>query len=117
MPLGKAEILTNEAKPTVTIISWGASLYTVEQALTLIGTDPTLLKGTHTHARPEIIDLRTILPWDRETVFESVKRSGRAIIVHEASRGGGAGEGIAAEIAEECFLHMEAPVQRVTGAE
>ena len=64
-----------------------------------------------------MIDLRTILPWDVETVTESVKKTGRLVVVHEASMTGGVGGEIAAEVQKRCFLKLEAPVRRVTGWE
>lgn len=68
-------------------------------------------------AKIELIDLRTILPWDRATVVESVKKTGRLIVVHEAGRIGGVGAEIASVVTEECFLNLEAPVRRVCGWE
>lgn len=59
----------------------------------------------------EIIDLRTILPWDTETVFESVKRTGRCLITHEAQITNGFGAELSAKIQENCFLHLEAPIK------
>jgi pyruvate dehydrogenase E1 component beta subunit len=63
----------------------------------------------------ELIDLRTIYPIDIDTIAESVKKTGRVVIVHEAPRTGGWGAEIAAQIMEKCFLYLEAPVQRVAG--
>jgi len=63
----------------------------------------------------EIIDLRTILPWDEETVIESVKKTGRCLITHEAPLTGGFGGEMVSRIQEKCFEHLEAPVKRVTG--
>ena len=63
----------------------------------------------------EVIDLRSLSPLDLTAVFASVRRTGRAIVVHEAARSGGLGGEIAARITEECFYSLEAPVQRVTG--
>ena len=65
----------------------------------------------------ELIDLRTILPWDVETVTESVNRMGRLVIVHKAGMTAGPGVEISAEIQKRCFLKLEAPVKRVTGWE
>ena len=64
----------------------------------------------------ELIDLRTIAPWDRETVLESVGRTGRAMIVHEAVRPFGVGAEIAAVLSEELFGKLKAPVKRLGGA-
>ena len=68
-------------------------------------------------AKIELIDLRTILPWDVDTIAESVKRTGRLVIVHEASKTAGVGAEISAEIQKRCFLKLNAPVKRVTGWE
>ena len=63
----------------------------------------------------ELIDLRTISPLDLSTITTSVKKTGRVVIVHEAPKTAGLGAEIATSIMEHCFLHLEAPVQRVTG--
>ena len=61
----------------------------------------------------EIIDLRTLIPWDRETVLQSVKKTGRAIVVHEASTTGGFGGELASTIGEYAFEWLDAPVRRL----
>jgi 2-oxoisovalerate dehydrogenase E1 component beta subunit len=63
----------------------------------------------------EVIDLRSLSPLDLEPVFESVRRTGRLIVVHEAARSGGLGAEVAARVSEACFYSLEAPVLRVTG--
>jgi pyruvate dehydrogenase E1 component beta subunit len=63
----------------------------------------------------EVIDLRTLSPFDDETVAASVRRTGRAVVVHEAAGFGGYGAEVAARLTEQCFYHLEAPVLRVTG--
>ena len=63
----------------------------------------------------ELIDLRSILPWDVDTVAESVKKTGRLVINHEAPLTCGFAGEIAATIQERCFLHLESPIQRVCG--
>lgn len=63
----------------------------------------------------EVVDLRTLMPLDEETVCDSVRRTGRAVVVHEAHGFAGPGAEIAARITERCFYHLEAPVRRVTG--
>jgi len=68
-------------------------------------------------AKVELIDLRSILPWDVETVAESVNRTGRLVIVHEAGMTAGVGAEISAEIQKRCFLKLDAPIKRVTGWE
>ncbi|KAK6537169.1 hypothetical protein TWF694_011366 [Orbilia ellipsospora] len=105
LPLEKAEVLSKGSD--ITIISYGTPLYTVELAAK--AAKETLGLSV------EVIDLRTVYPWDKETVFESVKKTGRCIVVHEAPRGSGLGGEIAACVQEACFLSLEAPVGRVTG--
>jgi 2-oxoisovalerate dehydrogenase E1 component beta subunit len=68
-------------------------------------------------AKVELIDLRSILPWDMEAIIESVSRTGRLVIVHEAGMTSGVGAEISAEVQKRCFLKLNAPVRRVTGWE
>ncbi|KAJ8770108.1 hypothetical protein K2173_011203 [Erythroxylum novogranatense] len=63
----------------------------------------------------ELIDLKTLIPWDKETVEASVKKTGRLLVSHEAPVTGGFGAEISASIVERCFLRLEAPVARVCG--
>ena len=90
------------------------------------GTDMTLLAyGTMVHVSlaavddtdfdVEVIDLRSIVPLDLETIVASVQKTGRCVIVHEASRYGGFGGELSALVQEECFYHLQAPIERVTG--
>jgi len=62
-----------------------------------------------------VIDLKTLLPWDAPTVMESVAKTGKAVIVHEAPRQGGIGGDIAGTLAEELFWELDAPIRRLTG--
>ena len=64
-----------------------------------------------------MIDLRSLLPWDREAVIQSVQRTGRLLVVHEAPRTGGIGGELAAEIGECCFEWLDAPVTRLAAAD
>lgn len=108
LPLSKAEVL-KEGKD-VTVISYGQPLYNCLEAIKHIEKD---ISG----ASIELIDLRTIHPWDKETVFESVKKTGRVIIVHEAYVTAGTSAEVAAAIQEnpDTFNRLEAPVRRVAG--
>jgi pyruvate dehydrogenase E1 component beta subunit len=63
----------------------------------------------------EVIDLRSLSPLDESTLVESVRRTGRAVIVHEAAGFGGYGAEVAARLTERCFHYLEAPILRVTG--
>ncbi|KIM23978.1 hypothetical protein M408DRAFT_332038 [Serendipita vermifera MAFF 305830] len=119
LPLSKIETLIPGSD--LTLLSYGTPLYTCETALSLLSSPPPELdnekmipKGVRS-AKVELIDLRTILPWDMEGVIESVNRTGRLVIVHEAGKMGGVGAEIAAEVQKRCFLRLEAPVKRVCG--
>lgn len=120
LPLGKAEILV--PGEDVTIVSWGTPLYTIEQAVNLLHNPPqstiaSLVPPSVRKIRPEVIDLRTISPMDIDTVVQSVNKTGRLIIVHEAGLTGGVGAELAAEVQKRCFLRLEAPICRVAGWE
>lgn len=106
LPLGKAEIL--KRGKDVTVVGYGAQIYTLENAIQLAERK---LPGISC----ELIDLRTILPWDVDTVVESVKKTGRLVIAHEAPKTSGMGAEIASTVMEHCFLRLEAPIQRVCG--
>jgi pyruvate dehydrogenase E1 component beta subunit len=101
IPIGKARMVCEGTD--LTVVSWGASVIQCMQAIEACGRSV------------ELIDLRTIYPMDMETVEASVSKTGRCVIVHEAPRTCGVGSEVATQIMEKCFLHLEAPVQRVTG--
>ena len=101
VPLGKADIV-REGKD-VTILAYGTMVFVAETAANETGVDA------------EIIDLRSLLPLDIETIVESVKKTGRCVIVHEATVTSGFGAELSAQVQEECFYHLEAPVMRVAG--
>ena len=63
----------------------------------------------------EVVDLRTLAPFDDETVCASVRKTGRALVVHEAAGFGGYGAEVVARLTEQCFFSLEAPIRRVTG--
>lgn len=107
LPLSKADIV-KEGKD-ITIISYGQPLYTCNAALQKAEEDLGI--------SVELIDLRTIYPWDKETIFKSVQKTGRVMVVHEAMVNAGVGAEVAAAIQEdpETFVRLEAPVQRVAG--
>ena len=98
LPFGRAK-KTREGDE-ITIVTWGAMVPRCEAAAEGVNAD--------------VIDLRTLLPWDKETVLESVRRTRRCLIVHEDLRTGGFGAEIAAVVADEAFLDLDAPVARVT---
>ena len=63
----------------------------------------------------DLIDLQTLVPWDKDTVVESIEKTGRCVIVHEAPKTSGFGAEMSASIQERCFYHLESPIVRVTG--
>lgn len=101
--IGKAKVLSEG--DDITVVSWGAMVHECNKALDELPEDVSV----------ELIDLRSIYPYDLDTVAESVQKTGRCVIVHEAPKTCGFGAELAAAIQEECFLHLEAPVQRVAG--
>ncbi|MBA6223508.1 alpha-ketoacid dehydrogenase subunit beta [Colwellia sp. MB02u-18] len=104
LPLGKAEVVQKGSD--ITLLAWGAQVEIVEKAAALAASDGISC---------EIIDLRTILPWDIETVANSVTKTGRFVVSQEAPLTAGFASEIAATIQQECFLHLEAPIARVCG--
>ena len=101
LPLGKARVVCEGND--MTIVSWGASVVQCMHAIERGGRSI------------ELIDLRTLYPFDMDAVEASVKKTGRCVIVHEAPKTCGFGAEIAARIMERCFLYLESPVQRVAG--
>lgn len=104
VPIGQARV-TREGSQ-VTLIAWGSMWHEAEQAAK---------EAEAEGIDCEVIDLRTLQPLDLSTLTASVNKTGRAVVVHEAPRTCGFGAEIAALIQENCFLHLEAPVARVTG--
>jgi len=98
LPFGKAK-LTRQGGD-ITIVTWGAMVPRCEEAAA--------------HVSADVIDLRTLMPWDREAVLESVRRTRRCLIVHEDLQTAGFGAEIAAVVADEAFMDLDAPVSRVT---
>jgi pyruvate dehydrogenase E1 component beta subunit len=104
LPIGRAEVV--QAGADVTIVSWGAMLRPTLQAVEQVRAD----QGIHA----EVIDLLTIAPLDSDTIVESVRKTGRCVVVQEAPRSFGAAAEIVARINDEVLMHLEAPVARVT---
>jgi pyruvate dehydrogenase E1 component beta subunit len=104
VPLGHAKIVREGEG--VTIVAWGAMIPLVQKAAEIVEKDGLF---------PEIIDLRTLAPLDRKTVLESVQRTGRLMVVHEAPKTCGLGAEIAAYVAEKAIFQLEAPILRITG--
>jgi len=103
VPLGRATRLREGTD--ITVVSWGAMVHRCAEAAERFGD------------RVDLFDLRTVAPWDREAVLESVRRTSRCLIVHEDTITAGFGAEIAAVVAREAFWHLDAPVDRVAVAD
>jgi 2-oxoisovalerate dehydrogenase E1 component beta subunit len=101
LPLGKARIA--RAGEKVTVIAYGTMVHVCLAAAEETGVDA------------EVIDLRSLLPLDLDTIVESVKKTGRCVVVHEATRTCGYGAELVSLVQEHCFYSLEAPIERVTG--
>jgi 2-oxoisovalerate dehydrogenase E1 component beta subunit len=104
LPLGKADLV--QEGTDITLLGWGAQIEILQKAAEMALDDGVSC---------EIIDLRSILPWDAEAVINSVMKTGRLLINHEAPLTGGFASEITATIQEKCFLYLEAPITRVCG--
>jgi 2-oxoisovalerate dehydrogenase E1 component beta subunit len=100
VPIGKARL--HREGDDVTVVTWGAMVHTAEEAAQQVS------------GSVEIVDLRTVLPWDKQAVLDSVRKTSKVLVLHEDTRTGGFGGEIAATIAEEAFEDLDAPVRRVT---
>lgn len=105
IPLGKANVVREGED--ITIISWGAPVPIAVKTAEKLEKE----KGLSI----EVVDLRTLVPFDTETVMNSVRKTGRVIVMHEAVKTGGFGAEVAARVMEEAFTYLECPVERVTG--
>jgi len=105
-PFGKAKIVRQGS--AVTLVCWGMMVFMASQVA-----DRLAQEGISV----EVIDLRTIIPFDVETIIQSVRKTGKLLIAHEAARTCGFGAEISARIVEEAFQYLDAPVKRVTGAD
>jgi 2-oxoisovalerate dehydrogenase E1 component beta subunit len=101
VPLGRAEIVRSGA--AVTVLTYGTLVHVAEAAVQREGIDA------------EIIDLRSLVPLDVATIVQSVRKTGRCVVAHEATRFGGFGAELVATVQEDCFWHLEAPIERVAG--
>ena len=101
VPLGKAVVRRQGA--AVTVLAYGTMVYVAEAAAEQSGIDA------------EVIDLRTLHPLDLDTIVASVKKTGRCVVVHEATLTSGFGAELAALVQEHCFYHLEAPIRRIAG--
>ncbi|KAJ7341686.1 hypothetical protein JRQ81_006316 [Phrynocephalus forsythii] len=105
IPLSQAEVL--QSGSDVTLVSWGTQVHVMKEVA--------VMAQEKLGVSCEIIDLKTILPWDAETICKSVAKTGRLLISHEAPVTGGFAAEISSTVQEECFLNLEAPISRVCG--
>jgi 2-oxoisovalerate dehydrogenase E1 component len=103
LPLGKARVVVSGTD--LTLVTWGAMVHRCVEA------------ASSFEGRVEVIDLRTIAPWDRECVLSSVQRTGRCLVVHEDNITAGFGAEVAAVVADEGFWYLDAPVRRLAPAD
>jgi 2-oxoisovalerate dehydrogenase E1 component beta subunit len=101
-PLGKARL--HREGDDLSVITWGAMVYTAGEAAQQLDAEGVSV---------EILDLRTVQPWDKFAVLESVRKTSKVLVLHEDTRSGGFGGEIAATIAEEAFEDLDAPVKRL----
>ncbi len=102
VPFGAAR--THRAGEDISVVTWGAMVHTAAEAAEQLEAEDVSV---------EVLDLRTLIPWDRAAVLESVRRTSKVLVLHEDTRTGGFGAEIAATIAEEAFEHLDAPVKRI----
>ena len=102
VPIGEARI--HREGDDITLVTWGAMVYTADEAAQQLEEDDVSV---------EIVDLRSVQPWDKEAVLKSVAKTSKALVLHEDTRTGGFGAEIAATIAEESFESLDGPVKRI----
>ncbi|XXQ35251.1 3-methyl-2-oxobutanoate dehydrogenase (2-methylpropanoyl-transferring) [Plasmodiophora brassicae] len=105
LPLGEADVLREGAD--VTVVGYGAQMRVLAAACDMAAAQDGITC--------DLIDLQTVLPWDADTVVQSVTKTGRCVVSHEAPVTGGFAAEVCATIQAECFLSLEAPIQRVCG--
>lgn len=106
LPLSTAEILQHGSD--VTVVGWGQQLRVLQTACDMAAAAPYNISC-------ELIDLQTIVPWDRETVVQSVLKTGKCVVSHEAPVTAGFGAEVVAALQHDCFWSLQAPIQRVCG--
>jgi 2-oxoisovalerate dehydrogenase E1 component beta subunit len=102
VPFGEARV--HREGDDITVLTWGAMVYTADEAAKQVEGDVSV----------EILDLRTLIPWDKKAVLQSIEKTSKVLVLHEDTRTGGFGAEIVATIAEEAFENLDAPVVRLT---
>jgi 2-oxoisovalerate dehydrogenase E1 component beta subunit len=102
VPIGEAR--THREGEDISVITWGAMVHTADEAARQLDDDGVSV---------EIVDLRTVMPWDKAAVLESARKTSKVLVLHEDTRTGGFGAEIAATIGEEAFEDLDAPVKRI----
>ena len=103
VPFGEARM--HREGDDITLVTWGAMVYTAEEAAKQVEGDVSV----------EILDLRTLIPWDKKAVLQSVEKTSKALVLHEDTRTGGFGAEIVATIAEDAMFDLDAPLVRIGG--
>jgi 2-oxoisovalerate dehydrogenase E1 component beta subunit len=102
VPFGEARV--HREGDDITVVTWGAMVYTADEAAKQVEGDVSV----------EVLDLRTLIPWDKKAVLQSIEKTSKVLVLHEDTRTGGFGAEIVATIAEEAFENLDAPVVRLT---
>jgi 2-oxoisovalerate dehydrogenase E1 component beta subunit len=102
VPIGKADV--KRTGEDISVITYGAMVHVALEAAEVLAKEGIDL---------EVVDLRSLMPFDKETIYESVKKTSKAIMLHEDNKTGGVGAEIAARLSEDCFDHLDGPILRI----
>lgn len=102
VPIGKADV--KRTGQDISVITYGAMVHVALEAAEVLAKEGIDL---------EVVDLRSLMPFDKETIYESVKKTSKAIVLHEDNKTGGVGAEIAARLSEDCFDHLDGPILRI----